>query len=280
MTKRTIQKLSLLHAWQLPFKERLTRKLIPTHKKNGGAFFEGVVYANNGCLVNIDTRNYIEYKIFAEGGYEPYLSTLIKHYFKPNTSFLDIGANIGVHSLSAAAVSGGQVYSFEPVAFIREKLKKNIELNRHTNIQVVPLALSDENKIIKTNYSESSSNQGTFSIVNEANGTSTIQCIKGDEFVLENKIENISVIKIDVEGFEYSVLTGLTNTIRQQKPVIFFEFDYNYIARDNKTVVDYEKLVFETLGYKLFIMEKSILEPCNNLHSLTDMKEMMAVPKY
>lgn len=279
MIKRTLQKLSLLHSWQLPLKERLARKLIPTHQKNGEPFFQGVAYANNGCLVNIDTRSYIEYKIFAEGGYEPHLSNLIKHFLKPGTSFFDIGANIGIHSLSAAAVKDAQVYSFEPVAFIREKLKKNISLNRYSNIQVVPLALSDEKKVIMTNFSESSSNQGTFSIVNEDNGTSSIQCIRGDDFVLENKIENISVIKIDVEGFEYSVLKGLANTIRQQKPVIFFEFDFNYIARDNKTIDDYEKLVFEALGYKIFIMEKSILEPCKTLHSLTEMKEVMAVPE-
>ena len=278
MTKKTIQKLSLLHAWQLPLKERLTRFLIPRTQKNGEPFFVGVVYANNGCLVNVDTRSYIEYKIFAEGGYEPHLSTLIKHYLKPGTSFFDIGANIGIHSLSAAVIWDTKVYSFEPVAFIREKLNKNIALNRYSTIQVVPLALSDENKVIKTNYSESSSNQGTFSIVNEDNGTNSIECIKGDEYVLENKIENISVIKIDVEGFEYSVLTGLANTILKQKPVIFFEFDTYYIGRDNKTIDDYEKLIFEKLEYKIFSIEKNILQPCSTLHSINGMKELMAIP--
>ena len=104
MNKKTLQKLTLTHSWVLPLKERLARFLIPSKQKNGNAFFEGIVYANNGCLVNVDTRNYIEYKIFAEGGYEPHLSTLIKHYLRPNTSFFDIGANIGIHSLSAATV--------------------------------------------------------------------------------------------------------------------------------------------------------------------------------
>lgn len=279
MNKKILQKLSILHAWQLPLKERLARLLIPRKSKNEDAFFKGIVYSQNGCFVNVDTRNYIEYKIFAEGGYEPHLSTLIKHYLKPNTSFLDIGANIGIHSLSAAIVKGVQIYSFEPVEFIREKLNKNIKLNLYDNIQVVPAALSNENKVIKTNFSSESSNQGTFSILSEENGVNEISCIRGDDFVLENKIDNISVIKIDVEGFEYSVLMGLKETIKKQKPVIFFEFDINYISRDGKTIEDYNKLIIGELNYNVFILEKMIIIPCSSLHSVTDMKEIMALPK-
>jgi len=279
LNKRTLQKLSLLHTWQLPLKVRLTRWLIPTHRKDGSAFFEGVVFANNGCLVNVDTRNFIEYKIFAEGGYENYMSALIKQYLNPNTSFLDVGANIGIHSLSAATITDAKIYSFEPIAFIRQKLEKNISLNKYQNIKVVPLALSNETKVIKTTYNELSSNQGTFSISNEDNGTVSINCVKGDDFVIENKITNIAVIKIDVEGFEYAVLSGLAETIRNQKPVIFFEFDWKYIGRDNKTIDEYEELIFEKLGYNIFIIEGSILEPCKSLHLLVDMKELLALPR-
>ena len=279
MKKSTLLKLAILHSWHLPLKTRLTRWLIPTHDKTGNAFFEGIVYSLNGCMIHVDTRNYIEYKVFAEGGYEDYLSTLIKHYLKPNSTFFDVGANIGIHSLGAAAKQNCQVYSFEPVDFIRLKLNKNIELNNYSNIQVVPLALSNENKVIKTNYSATSTNQGTFSIINEDNGSSSITCIKGDDYVSENNIENISVIKIDVEGFEYSVLEGLKNTIITQKPIIFFEFDTCYIDRDNKTIDDYENLLMRILGYELFIIEKTILQPCATLHSISGMKEIMAKSK-
>ena len=278
MKKSTLLKLSILHSWHLPLKTRLTRWLIPSHDKGGNAFFEGVVYSLNGCMIHVDTRNYIEYKVFAEGGYEDYLSTLIKHYLKPNSVFFDVGANIGIHSLGAAAKQNCQVFSFEPVDFIRLKLAKNIVLNNYSNVRVVPIALSNENKVIKTNYSATSTNQGTFSIINEDNGSSNITCIKGDDYVSENKIDNISVIKIDVEGFEYSVLEGLKNTITEQKPVIFFEFDTCYIDRDNKTIGDYENLLFKILGYQLFIIEKNILQPCTSLQSINGMKEIMAIP--
>jgi len=279
MKKNTFLKLQILHSWNLPLKSRLTRRLIPTHDKLGGAFFEGVVYSSNGCMIHVDTRNYIEYKIFAEGGYEDHISTLIKHYIKDGSSFFDIGANIGIHSLSVASNQNCQIFSFEPVEFIRKKLKRNIELNKFDNIKVVPLALSNEKKDIKTNYSESSSNQGTFSIINEDSGTNIINCVKGDDYVTENNIDYISVIKIDVEGFEFSVIEGLENTIKKQKPIIFFEFDTCYIYRDNKTIEDYEKMFFETLEYQLFIIERLILIPCKSLSSIVGMKELMAIPK-
>jgi FkbM family methyltransferase len=278
MKNTTLHKLKLLHAWQLPLKERITRWLIPTHNQKNIPFYTGVAYAQNGCLLNVDTTNYIEYKVFAEGGYEVYLSTLIKHYVKPHTIFLDIGANIGIHSLSVAKMPDAQIYSFEPIDFIREKLQKNIALNNYANINIVPVALSNENKVIKTNFSAQSTNQGTFSMQHEAEGDNEITCIIGDEYVAQHNIYPISVIKIDVEGFEFAVLTGLTQTITSQKPVIFFEYDYNYISRGGNTAADYEDLFFNTLHYKLFVIEKFTLIPCLSLKGLTGMKEIMALP--
>jgi len=277
MKNTTLHTLKLLHAWQLPLKERLTRWLIPTHTKKNSPFYTGVAYAQNGCLLNVDTTNYIEYKVFAEGGYEVYLSTLIKHYVKPHTVFLDIGANIGIHSLSVAKMPNTQIYSFEPIDFIREKLQKNIALNNYANITIVPVALSNENKVIKTNFSAQSSNQGTFSMQHQAEGDNEITCIIGDEYVAQNNINPISVIKIDVEGFEFAVLTGLTQTILNQKPVIFFEYDFNYISRGGNIATDYENLFFNTLHYKLFIIEKYTLIPCLSLEDLDGMKEILAL---
>ena len=279
MNTWTLKKLKLLHGWQLPLKERLTRRLIKMKDKNGNAFFEGIVFSKNGCLVHVDTRNYIEYKIFSEGGYEDYISNLIKHYYRCNTAFLDIGANIGIHSLSVASIKDSRVYAFEPIDFIQAKLKKNIKLNNYSNIQVIPVALSNEPKEIRTSFSVNSSNQGTFSMIDENSGENYIKCIKGDDFVSDNKIDNISVIKIDVEGFEYSVLDGLRQTILKQRPVMFFEFDSNYIDRDRKTAEEYEKLLFGQLNYSLFIIEQSLLIPCKTLQTIKGMKEILALPK-
>lgn len=279
MKKLTQLKLSLLHAWQLPLKERLARWLIPMKHSNGDAFFEGICFAQNGCLIHVDSRNYIEFKIFAEGGYETYLSKLICHYIKPNSVFLDIGANIGIHTLSAASLSGVQIFAFEPIDFIREKLANNVALNKYTNVTIVPNALSDNNKTIKTNFTNSTGNQGTFSIENQADGETEIICIKGDDYILQNSISNVSVIKIDVEGFEYAVLSGLADTIFKQKPVIFFEYDTNYIGRNNKTHLDYENLIFNNLNCKIFSIQKSIIKEVNSFSNLNGMYEFLAFPK-
>jgi hypothetical protein len=139
------------------------------------------------------------------------------------------------------------------------------------------LALSDENKKIRTNYSANSSNQGTFSIQNEGDGVLEIECIKGDDYVAKHQISTISVIKIDVEGFEYAVLKGLQKTISKQKPVIFFEFDTNYIARNNSSALDFDNF-FHSIGYVLYAIEKSTLTPIHSLNSIKGMKEICANP--
>ncbi len=50
-----------------------------------------------------------------------------------------------------------------------------------------------------------------------------VQVVKGDDWVLEKKLHLPSIIKIDVEGYEFHVLKGLEATIRKSKPTVFLE---------------------------------------------------------
>ncbi len=62
---------------------------------------------------------------------------------KSNTIF-DIGANTGVYSLLAKAVNpDSQVYAFEPIKRVFEKLEKNIQLNSY-NIKTYCIAISEK----------------------------------------------------------------------------------------------------------------------------------------
>ncbi len=73
------------------------------------------------------------------------------------------------------------------------------------------------------------------------------------------------------------VLQGLKQTIKNQKPVIFFEFDTNYIHRANSTTHDFDNY-FQEMGYQLFAIEKSILIPIQTLSEIKGMKEICARP--
>ena len=277
MNKIAKIKLLLSRNWNLPLKERLTKHLVSVGKAK--KFISGITYTDRGILFNFDTRNYIEYKLFAEGYYEKEVTLLMQNYVEPGDTVMDIGANIGVHSLNLSKMVGtsGKVYAFEPIPFLREKLEENRILNRFTNISIQPIALSDANYAIKTAFGQNANN-GTFFIENDATGETEIKCVKGDDWVNEQQLDSLKLIKIDVEGFEYKVLSGLKNTIRKFKPVLFFEYDTNYITRAESTPADFNRIFFEEFHYKLYVIDKCTLTPFTDFNQFSGMVEILGLP--
>ncbi len=277
MNKYSKIKLQLSRHWCLPFKERITKYLVKNGTQNN--YKKGITFTDLGVLFNYDTRNYIEYKLFADGYYEKEVTLLMQNFVSFGDTVLDVGANIGVHSLNLSKMVGktGIVFAFEPIPFLREKLQSNIKLNQANNITIVPVALSNQNYTIKTAFSQNTNN-GTFFIANDNNGETEINCFNGDDWASESKITSLKLIKIDVEGFEYKVLTGLKNTILKYKPIILFEYDTNYISRANSTPNDFNILFFKELNYKLFSIQKYEIIPILDLNNSINMLEIIAIP--
>ena len=195
-------------------------------------------------LVNVHTKNFIDACIYYMGDYEPYLKHNFKKLIKPGDVVFDIGANIGFHTLYFAELVGnaGKVYAIEPIDINFKALTANLALNPFTNIIPVNKAFGNKTESINIHINVEQTNPGAFSITAEGPKNTIINCIKGDEYVKEFGIEKVDVLKIDVEGFEFEVLKGLSTTINKHKPIIFFEYDRNYQLRshvDPKSLFDF-----------------------------------------
>jgi len=163
--------------------------------------------------------------------------TILKNIPVKNT-FVDVGANVGVWSITLAQ-HFDTVYSYEPSVRNRECLEKNVE--GKTIIKNV--ALSNFNG--ESTFHDEIKNCGNSKLWNEGDvpGLYNVPVRKLDE---EN-IENISLIKMDVQGYEWQVIQGAQNVIEQQQPWIAFEVsadvdvickfleDRNYDMIDNKS---------------------------------------------
>lgn len=173
-----------------------------------------------------DTNTWIGSRIVYLGDYEPFLKSHFKKHINLGDTVLDIGANIGLHTLYFAELAGakGKVIAFEPVPANFKKLRANIELNQFKNIQPENIALGHKNETIKIAADENSTNPGSFNLF-DREGENEIICKIGDE-ILNN--EKIDFIKIDVEGYESHVIDGLFETIKKNRPKIIFEYDPNY----------------------------------------------------
>jgi len=181
-----------------------------------------------------------------------FLRTLI--YNSNQKVALDIGANIGNHSLYFSNFFE-QIYAFEPNPYSFALLKINSEFScPKKNIQCRNYGLSSEDDylLFRTFFA----NIGASSIVEDnvtlGDGTFLIEVKKAD--TIKELIEkDISLIKIDVEGHELRVLIGLENLIKKNKPIILFEQKSVDISCGSSEVIDYLK----NLKYEFATIERN-----------------------
>ena len=156
---------------------------------------------------------------------------------------IDIGANIGNHSLYFSDYYK-KVYSFEPserifnILFLNSKLVNNIECFN--------FGCSNEDKTALLT-SISTNRGGSFISSEEREGEIEKIKVKPLDETLQD-INNVGLIKIDVEGHEYEVLEGAKKTIKDNMPIILFEQHENDFYDNSSPSIEFLKKV----GYKDF----------------------------
>ncbi|OIO31238.1 hypothetical protein AUJ77_00305 [Candidatus Nomurabacteria bacterium CG1_02_43_90] len=179
----------------------------------------------------INPKNgYLDKWLYVYKCYETHILKEIMNNIKKGDTVLDIGANIGHHSLFISKVVGdkGNVISFEPISFLREQFEKSTSINKSANVTVMPLALGEKESKETIHICES--NTAGSSIVNfsAVGKKESIKVVTLDSLSL-----NPSFMKIDVEGYEYFVLKGAEETIKKNHPKILLEYSPLYYAKTN-----------------------------------------------
>ena len=180
-----------------------------------------------GHRITAFSGDHIADKIARHGLYEKdvleFLLALLK--LLPQPVVLDIGANIGNHTLAFATVAA-HVHAFEPIPAIHALLSQNVAQNQLHNVVVHNFALSDtaDSDLI---YMVQSGNVGASSFDKRAKGGEPIVVRKqrGDEVEALQKLQKVDLVKIDVEAHEVFVLRGLMQTLRKHLPIITMEWN-------------------------------------------------------
>ena len=151
---------------------------------------------------------------------------------KTNSVIYDIGANVGVYSIYAAAVRDCRVLSFEPSFLNLELLFRNIQTNNlQDKITIVPLSLSNKSQIEDFYMQEgdniwggahnsSGSNKSQDGTDMQKFKTSSQVALSLDDLVNIFNLPTPSHIKIDVDGLEDRVLQGGLNTFGNTKSIL------------------------------------------------------------
>lgn len=177
----------------------------------------------------------------------------IHKYVNNGMTFLDIGANIGNHSLYFASIlKAGEVYSFEPMEFTYSILKKNISLNGLENtVTLFNCGLGSSTtkaRIILDGVK--SNNLGSTALSESVEGTIEIRRLDYFEFP-----EKIDFIKIDVERMESQVLTGARETILRDKPILWIEIFEDKYKEVSKILEDFGYEQTEILSADNYIFQ-------------------------
>jgi FkbM family methyltransferase len=190
------------------------------------------VATRDGMTWALDLREGIDFSIYLLGAFERSTRNTLRDRVQPGATVLDIGANIGAHTLGLARSVGasGCVHAFEPTDFAVAKLRRNLALNpeleKRVRVHQTMLAAYPSAPIQQEIYSSwplsggadvHPKHRGRLSTTNHAR-TDTL-----DAFAEREGISRVDLIKIDVDGHEYPVLLGGSNLLNRCQPVIVME---------------------------------------------------------
>jgi FkbM family methyltransferase len=141
-------------------------------------------------------------------------------------NFFDVGANIGHHSLFMSR-HADRIFSFEPFPVVRDEMQRKFDRAGVNNATIFPVALGDSNGSASF-HPPTGANQGTGTLGeilpdNASVDIITVQVARGDDFFAKNMLPSISLLKMDVEGFEEQALEGLCRTLQRDRPPILME---------------------------------------------------------
>jgi FkbM family methyltransferase len=214
----------------------------------------------NGYKMLCCSENTKEGQVIPEGyifhDYEPYTTVLFKRFVNADMTVVDVGAYHGYFTLLASKLVGdkGKVFAFEPNPGSYATLVKNIELNGFKNI--IPLQKAVSNGMGKAalfQYEGSGVNSllaaEHSSLGMRSYKSVVVDLITLDEFFEEKKLA-IDVIKIDVEGYELSVLRGMKKILETRNELkIFIEFNLDFLLEAGISPQEYFDQLIGS-GYK------------------------------
>ena len=152
------------------------------------------------------------------GNYEYEKRIIFEKLISPGSIVFDIGANVGFYTLVASYLVGkeGKIYAFEPLKRNIAYLKKHLQLNKITNVEIFEVAVT--NFTGTANFAETESPaEGHL----DKNGNIIVPTTSLEEIVRKQNLPYPKFIKIDIEGAELNALKGAKEILIKEHPTIF-----------------------------------------------------------
>lgn len=218
------------------------------------------VVERDGIAYDLDLSQGIDFAIYLANFYERGTRAALRRLVQPGSLVLDIGANIGAHTLTLAQSVGpnGRVLAFEPTDYAHGKLQRNLALNPELVKRVTAfhcfLTATDANPIPDAIYS-------AWPLAREPGlhakhlgremKTETAQARSVDSVLAELADQKVALVKFDVDGFECDVLKGARTLLSEARPIFVMELA-PYVLDERGASLDELISFFVPRGYRFY----------------------------
>ncbi len=199
-------------------------------------------------------------------GNEAHFEETVKLLLTPGCNCLDLGANLGTHSLVMAELAdSGEIYAFEPQSLMFSLLQANIFVNGIENIKALKFAVGEkDNDVISMDAlhyltGDIQTNSGALRV---DHGDLTLGDLTLSRRVDSFSLPKIAFIKMDIQGAELEALRGAEKLIKRDRPILFIEIEENHLTALGTSSEELIEMIF-SLGYVLYRIHSSY--PCDHL---------------
>lgn len=228
-----------------------------------------------GDQFDVDLSSFLEWQLWAFGSYEEHLAEIFRYLIGPADRCIDVGANIGIHTVRLAKLVGasGTVIALEPDEELVRRNADNLRINRLINVALIQAAATEIGGAGTLLYRPDTqdSNKGRASLLPHAyltGSAATVPTVRLDDV----NDGPVALIKIDVEGHEAAVVSGGMRTIETYFPAIIFEYEPELLSDKSSSPFGW----LRGMGYELFRI-------CRTRHRVTgrgnlELESLTALP--
>jgi len=221
----------------------------------------------DGCKLLLDETDRHGFTIYGEE--DPQERELIKKIVKKGDMVVDVGANIGIHTVTMANCVGetGHVYAFEPSQNNVKLLKGTMNLNNFQNVSIIDKAVSDKpgkslfylsNGISAHSLSDFGYNKGAIEVE-----------IESLDHFFQNSNKKVDFLKIDAEGYDFKVIKGMENILSNPNLKFLIEFFPDRLKKAGDSPKEFLLFLLER-GFTVMDLKKNIQLTVKNVEEITE----------
>jgi FkbM family methyltransferase len=208
----------------------------------------------------------VAFSLWSSGSYEPEIQKLILAHWKDNTWMVDVGANVGAISIPLSKLNScNKILAIEASPTIFPYINENVSRNNCESICLVQSAACDEEGVL-LDFNEAPDSKFGMGSLGTSFGKPSVQ-VKGralDSILEDFGTPDVSVMKVDVEGFEAAVFIGAKKLLKEQQPIIIFEFCDWAEENSGRFYVGESQEILKEAGYEIYLTKS------NHIQKLTE----------